>query len=90
MLANTGLAKTGLANTGLANTGRPPRLTTYEVMLLGRSQTLDIRSARNVLGYEPAETVYDGLVKTISSCWGDDAMRRFIDSVGATDFQSRP
>ncbi|WP_426451668.1 NAD-dependent epimerase/dehydratase family protein [Paenibacillus sp. S-38] len=51
--------------------GRPePLLTRYMVGVLGRSQTLDIRAARDELGYEPRIAAAEGLARLAASWQG--------------------
>jgi len=49
----------GLAR--LSGSGKEPLLTRYAVGLLGRSQTLDISAAKELLGYRPRVTVKEGI-----------------------------
>lgn len=46
--------------------GGEPRLSRYTVAILARTQTYDIRAAREDLGYRPRVTIAEGLERTLS------------------------
>ncbi|HJT56889.1 MAG TPA: NAD-dependent epimerase/dehydratase family protein [Ktedonobacteraceae bacterium] len=50
-----------------ALTGKEPLLTRYSALILGRTQTYDIRAARHDLGYAPRVSIADGIEQTLES-----------------------
>ena len=48
-----------------ALTHREPLLTRYSVLILARTQTYDIRAARQDLGYNPSVSISEGLERTL-------------------------
>lgn len=54
-----------------AITGREPLLTRYSVLALGRTQTHDIRAAKEDLGYVPHVSLTEGLRRTVAHLKGE-------------------
>ncbi len=50
-----------------ALTGKEPLLTRYSALILGRTQTYDIRAARRDLGYVPRVSIADGIEQTLET-----------------------
>jgi nucleoside-diphosphate-sugar epimerase len=53
-----------------ALSGREPALTRYKTAILGRTQTYDIRAAREDLGYSPLVSVAEGVERTVAHLQG--------------------
>ncbi|MCB0127385.1 MAG: NAD-dependent epimerase/dehydratase family protein, partial [Caldilineaceae bacterium] len=64
-------------------TGQEPLLTRYTVGILARTQTYDIRAARQDLGYQPHCTVAEGIAQTLRM-WASDAPTTTGSVGGAT------
>ena len=50
-----------------ALTRREPLLTRYSVLILARTQTYDIASARRDLGYAPRISLAEGIERTLAA-----------------------